>query len=196
MYAFILALLISMTTGCANGKWFWQKKKSTSDADYPPPDIILPPPADVSPLPPEGDTSELPPEGDSASLFDGNLREIRPVDVSEDNVVSELQTVYFPYDSYQLLPQAMEKLEQNAKWIKAHPDIRIQIEGHCDERGSSEYNVNLGSKRASRVREYLARLGVDPSRVTTISYGEERPVDPGHTEEAWAKNRRAQFLIY
>jgi peptidoglycan-associated lipoprotein len=180
----LLALVAINFIGCKNSKWFGKKKTD----DYTMPDILLPPPPDVSPLPAEN--------GASSEMSDGSLREIRPVDVPGDNVVAELQTVFFDYDSYELSPRTLEALEQNAQWLKSNPSVRVQIEGHCDERGSVEYNINLGGRRASRVREYLARLGVDPGRMTTISYGKERPLNPGHDEAAWAMNRRAQFLVY
>ena len=88
------------------------------------------------------------------------------------------------------------RLEQNAAWIKSHPNVTIQIEGHCDARGSTGYNLGLGQKRADSVRESLVKLGVAADRLVTISYGSERPIDPGQNESAYAKNRRAQFLAY
>lgn len=104
-----------------------------------------------------------------------------------------LQTVYFDYDSYDLRPDALATLERNADKIKQVPGVIIQVEGHCDERGTQEYNLALGEKRALAVRQHLIRLGVSGDRIITISYGEEDPVDYGHTEAAWAKNRRAEF---
>lgn len=106
---------------------------------------------------------------------------------------SGLQTVYFDYDSSALRSDALQVLTQNADKIKQAPGIFVQIEGHCDERGTQDYNFALGEKRALSVRDHLIRLGVDGSRLITISYGEEDPVDPGHNEAAWAKNRRAEF---
>jgi peptidoglycan-associated lipoprotein len=103
------------------------------------------------------------------------------------------EDVNFEFDSYRLLVQARENLRHKAKWLLAHPEISVVIEGHCDERGLGGYNLALGDQRANRVKEYLINLGVSPERLATISYGEERPIDPRHNEEAWAKNRRAQF---
>ncbi len=122
-----------------------------------------------------------------------------PQNPDEGAIVSELQTIRFAFDSYALSPEMLKRLESNAKWILKNTGIMIQIEGHCDERGSLEYNMNLGQKRADAVREQLYRLGVDPGRLITISFGEERPLprEPGDIdEEAWTKNRRAQFFIY
>lgn len=104
-----------------------------------------------------------------------------------------LQTVYFDYDSYDLRSDALSTLERNADKIKQVPGVIIQVEGHCDERGTQEYNLALGEKRALAVRSHLMRLGVSGDRIITISYGEEDPVDYGHNEAAWAKNRRAEF---
>ena len=104
-----------------------------------------------------------------------------------------LQPVHFDYDSYGLRSDARAVLKENAAKILQVPGVMVQIEGHCDERGTQEYNFVLGEKRALATREYLINLGVSGDRLVTISYGEEDPVDPGHTESAWAKNRRCEF---
>lgn len=104
-----------------------------------------------------------------------------------------LQNVYFDFDKYDLTSEALQTLADNARVLKAYPDARIVIEGHCDERGTVEYNLALGDKRAKAAKDYLVSLGVDASQVSTISYGKEQPVDPSHTEAAWARNRRAEF---
>jgi len=108
---------------------------------------------------------------------------------------SDLRTVYFPYDSYSLQGDAREALKFNANWLKQNSSATVQIEGHCDERGTTEYNLALGEKRANAARDYLERLGVESSRISVISYGEERPQETGSNETAWAKNRRAAFII-
>ena len=108
---------------------------------------------------------------------------------------SDLQTVYFEFDKYSLTTQAREILQRNAEWLKQHADVSIQIEGHCDERGTLEYNQVLGENRAVNTKKYLISLGVNPDRMYTISYGETQPADAGHTEDAWAKNRRAVFKV-
>lgn len=117
-----------------------------------------------------------------------------PALTTEGGEVSvDLGTVYFDFDKYDLKPEARDTLAVNADWLKANTGIQIQIEGHCDERGTVEYNLALGERRANAVKNYLVSLGVDEARLFTISYGEEMPADPGHNREAWAKNRRAQF---
>jgi peptidoglycan-associated lipoprotein len=103
--------------------------------------------------------------------------------------------IHFEFDKSRLLPRAKEVLRNNAKWLLAHTDVEVTIEGHCDERGTNAYNIALGDRRAKSTKGYLVDLGVDPDRLATISYGEERPLDTGHNEAAWAKNRRAQFVI-
>jgi peptidoglycan-associated lipoprotein len=105
------------------------------------------------------------------------------------------QDVHFAYDSYTLSDEAKSVLEQKASWMTARPDVSVQIEGHCDERGTIAYNLALGERRANTVKQYVTTLGITSSRLTTISYGEEFPLDPKHNEEAWARNRRAHFAI-
>jgi len=103
--------------------------------------------------------------------------------------------VYFEYDSSVLTSDAQALLKVKAQWLQANPNERALIEGHCDERGSNEYNLALGDRRAESSKTFLINLGVSPSRLTTVSYGEERPVDTGKTEAAYAKNRRAHFVL-
>jgi peptidoglycan-associated lipoprotein len=106
-----------------------------------------------------------------------------------------LRTVYFDFDDFRLRSDARSTLEQNGSWLKSNPDVKVEIQGSCDERGSEEYNLALGQKRADAARQYLVDLGVDGSRLSTISFGEERPAVSGHDESAWAKNRRDDFVI-
>jgi peptidoglycan-associated lipoprotein len=103
--------------------------------------------------------------------------------------------IYFDFDRYDLGPDAMEILRASAKVLLKYPGVKIQIEGHCDERGTREYNLALGERRANSARQYLMSLNVPGDRISTISYGHEKPIDPGHDEGAWAKNRRAHFVI-
>lgn len=113
-----------------------------------------------------------------------------------DTVVATLDRIFFDYDSFVLSQAARDTLSKNAEiLIKKQPGARVLIEGHCDERGSDEYNLALGEKRARATRDYLVTLGVTANRLSVISYGEEKPLDQGQSEETWAKNRRAEFLI-
>lgn len=114
---------------------------------------------------------------------------------SDSGKAMGLQTVHFPFDSFILDDQAKGLLSSNASILKDKPALKIQIEGHCDQRGGIQYNIALGEKRANATRKYLQGLGVEGDRMTVISFGKEKPIDPGTTEEAYAKNRRANFVI-
>lgn len=105
-----------------------------------------------------------------------------------------VRPVFFAYDKYDLTEESKEILRENAKVFRSHSEYRVVIEGHCDERGSEEYNLALGDRRAQAAYDYLVLLGVDPRKMSTISFGEERPFDTGTTEAAYARNRRAQFV--
>jgi peptidoglycan-associated lipoprotein len=123
------------------------------------------------------------------------------VEVKEEVVVYQAPSVvmqediYFDFDKSTLTPAAQDNLLRKAEWLRENPDATVTIEGHCDERGTNEYNLALGDRRAESAKAFLVDLGIDPARLTTISYGEERPVDPRHNEEAWAKNRRDHFVV-
>ena len=107
----------------------------------------------------------------------------------------ELEDIFFDFDRANLRPDALDAMERNARALEETPGIRLVLEGHCDERGTTEYNLALGEKRAKAAREFLVRYGIDASRLRVVSYGEERPFDPGHDEAAWAKNRRVHFVV-
>ncbi len=105
------------------------------------------------------------------------------------------ERIYFAYNSSALSYTAREILDRKAEWMRSHPNSSIVIEGHCDDRGTNEYNLALGEKRANTVKTYLMRLNIPGSRLTTVSYGEERPIVFGQDESSWAKNRRAEFAV-
>ena len=113
----------------------------------------------------------------------------------EDLAVSVGDRVFFDYDSVVLSPEATGVLDQQGAWLQQYRDVIVTIEGHADERGTREYNLALGDRRANAVKNYLLALGISPARVLTISYGEERPADPGHDEVAWSQNRRAVTTV-
>ena len=110
--------------------------------------------------------------------------------------IDELQPVYFDYDKYDLRPDAVAVLKKNLVWLKANPNETVTIEGHCDERGSEQYNQVLGEKRANSVRGWLVENGIDADKLVTTSLGESQPADPRHNEAAWAKNRRGIFKVW
>lgn len=105
------------------------------------------------------------------------------------------EDIHFAFDSITLNTEAQAILRKKAQWLKAHPTVTVTIEGHCDERGTNEYNLALGDRRAHSAKVFLIDLGIDPSRINTVSYGEERPLDRGRNEAAWARNRRDHFVI-
>jgi peptidoglycan-associated lipoprotein len=104
------------------------------------------------------------------------------------------ETIYFDFDKYTLKTDAKSALGTNARTMRENGDASVLIQGHCDERGTVEYNLALGEKRAKAARDYLVDLGISADRIRTISYGEERPANPGHDESAWSQNRRAEFV--
>ena len=127
-------------------------------------------------------------EGDlSARLADQTTESARSRFENED--------IYFEFDSIRLSPDAQENLTQKALWLRANSEATVTIEGHCDSRGTNEYNLALGEGRAQSVKAFLVDLGIDSVRLTTISYGEERPKERAETEEAWSRNRRASFVV-
>jgi len=174
-----LATLTLAAAGCQNKA----KPKTTPEPTAPaetapaPAPEVVPPPAEPFPQ--------------------GNVDKSNVVEPSIDELNRQgvLKTVYFGYNSNELDDAAKAVLQSNATWLKAHAKYAVELGGHCDERGSIGYNVALGDRRASAVKEYLTGMGVGAAQLVAISYGEEKPADPGHTEAAWAKNRRAEFTI-
>lgn len=188
----LLVLVVDLLcVGCAKipliGKLFG-KKKEPSSVIYPS-DSTLPPAPDSGMLP-GSDVKPLPLGPDSGTPTAAPLR------MEATKQIAELQTVYFDFDSAELSETARATLDQNAIWLSENPGVHVLIEGHCDERGTVEYNLNLGERRAASVREYLIGKNLDPATLHTISYGEERPVNEGHDEAAWSQNRRVQFMAY
>jgi len=117
------------------------------------------------------------------------------VDEPPQTVSANLERVYYDFDSSSLTSSGRSSLGSNSSVMKGHGDLKIEVQGHCDERGTTEYNMALGQRRAYSAKEYLVNQGVSPSRLTVVSYGEERPLERGGSESAWAKNRRAEFRI-
>lgn len=193
LLALILGIILIVgLTGCSSKgyrKHFWElwkpKKPSTAMIE----DDLIPPP------PPPEVAGE--PVGSSRVGEDG-LPLPSPIRGEAKGLISAIQTVYFGFDSSELSGEAVSTLEANAAWIieNASSGIQIQVEGHCDEQGTVEYNYNLAQRRADAVREYLVGLGVDGSILHPISYGEDRPEVMGSGEDAYTKNRRVQFLVY
>jgi peptidoglycan-associated lipoprotein len=178
-----VAIVVSGTTSCT------KKQPSTTPQSGTPAVEAAPAPAET-PAPP---TSSAPAEPFPPQPVDKS--QVVEPSIDELNRQGVLQTVHFGYNSDELDDAARTILQANAAWMKGHARHTVEVGGHCDERGSIGYNVALGDRRAGSVRAYLVGLGADGSKLVTVSYGEEKPVDPGHNETAWAKNRRAEFLI-
>ena len=158
--------------------------------------VTMPPPAEppqttapAEPVPaaPKETVTDFPPEKPTT-------RDVEP-GIDELNRQGVLKTVYFDYDQEQLRDDARATLQANAQWLRAHPGYKVRIEGNADDRGTIEYNLALGQRRADSVREYLGSLGASTGDLEVISYGEEKPVMDGESEASWSKNRRADFVI-
>jgi len=116
-------------------------------------------------------------------------------EIKDEIKTFENKDIHFDFDKYDLNSEDTKILNDKASFLMAHSNLKIRIEGNCDERGTTEYNIALGDRRAKAAQNYLVELGIAKDRISTISYGKERPLDPGHNEEAWAKNRRDHFVV-
>ena len=125
----------------------------------------------------------------------GSLEALRQGQSSATPASSPLKDVFFDFDHYDLRTDARDTLKTNAEWLKSNPAVRIEIEGHCDDRGTNEYNLALGAKRSQAAKDYLATLGIAAERLSTISYGAEIPTCKDQNENCWRQNRRARFVI-
>jgi peptidoglycan-associated lipoprotein len=174
--AFVLILpALLFTVSCA--------KEEVVAAPEPEPQAEPAPPEQVEEEPPPGPTAE----------------EIRAQEMERALMAAKLDfetnAIYFEFDSAALLPMSQQVLTEKADLLMTHPDISATVAGHCDERGTDAYNMALGQRRADAAKEFLVNLGVNANQLNTISYGEEQPADPASNEEAWSKNRRAEFSI-
>jgi peptidoglycan-associated lipoprotein len=153
-----------------------------------------PKPAETAPAP--AVKEEAPRELPKETATPGVVKEEPLKEPTQAVAETALEKVYFDFDSYVLSAAARDALSKNAAYLlKKNPTAKVQIEGHCDERGSDEYNLALGEKRAKAALNYMVALGVPAPRLSFISYGKEKPADPGHDEAAWAKNRRDEFVV-
>jgi peptidoglycan-associated lipoprotein len=169
------------------------------------------PPQATSTVPAQTNTDNVPPVVDTTPRVDPNTDFVKtdaepavresalPADIEQANRLAQergyIQDAFFGYDDAALSNEAQFALTSSANWMKKNPQYNLLIEGHCDERGTEQYNLALGDRRANIAKEFLATLAVDTGRIRTVSYGEERPFDPGHDEAAMAKNRRAHLVL-
>jgi peptidoglycan-associated lipoprotein len=181
----LMSLLLAglMITGCA-------RRPATTAASA----AVPAPAAAPSPAPAPSTPSAAAPAPPAPAPAAAPAQAPRPVP-KEFMAVAALKEVYFDFDKYDIRPEDAKTLDANATWLKSNGDNLVLIEGHCDERGTNEYNLALGERRAKSTMNYLVSQGIQANRITIISYGEERPVCTEKTEACWAKNRRANFLV-
>ena len=180
----MMSLLLAglMITGCA-------KRPATTAAT-----AAAPAPAPRAATPAPAPSPSAPSSGGAAAAPAAPAQTPRP-SPREFMAVAALKEVHFDFDKYDIRPEDAKTLDANATWLKSNADNLLLIEGHCDERGTNEYNLALGERRAKATMNYLVSQGIQANRITIISYGEERPVCNEKTEACWAKNRRANFLV-
>jgi peptidoglycan-associated lipoprotein len=180
----IAAVVLAITAAACGGK----KPPTTNPngpAPFPAPPVNTTPP----PPPPPPDPLPVPPEVNPTTRPYDNLA---PDDINKQSI---LKPVFFAYDSDEIDEAARKTLEANAQILKDYRTWVLTVEGHCDERGTPEYNLSLGDRRALAAKNYLQTLGINADRLKTVSYGKEFPFNPGHDESAWTLNRRAQFMV-
>ncbi len=176
-----LPLLLTVLVGCP-------KKKPTT----PPKDIeVVSTPVPETPVEEAPEPTPPPAEEMTEEALPSDLVELNSY-LAQHQLISD---VYFAYDQSDLAAEARDRLAQNASFMREHPEYLFTIEGHCDERGTNDYNLALGQRRASAAKEYLSSLGIEDGRMRTISYGEERPFCTESSESCWSQNRRAHFVV-
>jgi peptidoglycan-associated lipoprotein len=180
----ILALTISLAFGCRS------RAKKVEPTPEPVPEVVEVEPArPAEPVAPPTDFVQEP-EVEAEDLS-GSTEQL----TARAHELGWIRDVFFEFDSFSLSADAQDALAVTASWLKSHPEFSLLIEGHADERGTQQYNLALGDRRANVAKDYIVTLGVDSGRVRTISYGEERPFATGSSESAWAQNRRAHMTL-
>ena len=184
----VIAIAMAVTVTACSNKKPPQAPPASGPSIFPGAVTNSPPTTPVTPPP-------MPPEPPILSTPDANIRSTDTRSVEEINKNSPLKPVFFLYDSDALDDAGRRILNENAQVLKANASWVITVEGHCDERGTAEYNLALGDRRALAAKSYLLSLGIPADRLKTVSYGKEFPFDPGHDEDAWSQNRRAHFML-
>ena len=179
-----LLLVVGLTFSCA------QRKVTTSELGS------AVPSEKVKAEQPRKETSAIAGEQDISNIETTKIKEATvPMKVSEEEKKNVLRDIHFDFDRYDVKDEDKPVLRAIADWMLENPDARLVIEGHCDERGTSEYNLGLGDRRAKSTKDYLITLGVSADRLQTVSYGEEKPLCTESTEACWSRNRRAHFVV-
>jgi len=177
--------MVFVVSGCA-------KRPLVPAASAPPPTVATAPPA---PAPAPAPVAPTPAPAPAPAPPVAAPTPQPPAPPSQYHAEAALKLIHFDFDKADIRPGDAKILDANAAWLTANPKLLVLIEGHCDERGTAEYNLALGERRAKATQTYLVSRGVQAERITTVSYGEERPACTEHTEKCWATNRRAQFLV-
>jgi peptidoglycan-associated lipoprotein len=187
-YIFIAVLVVALvfSFGCT---CFKKGTKAEVKPTVQSPALTPPPPPPPAPKPPSEPVPPPPPPPPPAPPVEEKSVPLPPPP-PEPPQAMELTPIYFAFDKAELTPESIATLNKNVAALKANPELKVVVEGNCDERGTVEYNQALGERRAKSAQEYYISAGIDKSRIRIISYGKERPIDPGHNEEAWTKNRR------
>ena len=183
LFALIILPLLVFVVGCP--------KKPPPET----PSTAAPKTTEKAAPPPEEVKEETKPFAQAPETPGSSIEDQLSDEIKKLNAQRPLGAVYFDFDKADLRSDALDQLKRNAEWLKSNSAYRVRLEGNCDERGTTEYNLALGDRRAVAVRNYLSKAGIDGARLETISYGEEHPVNPGHDESAWAQNRRVDFTI-
>lgn len=183
----VLIFSMAIFTGCSEKKSVVKSDETKIQEAAPIPAPA--PPATTEPTPQE----DVVPAKETAKIKDTANEQSSLMEATTKSPVSDIN---FDFDSYSIRPDAREILTANADYLLKNRVSSIVVEGHCDERGTAEYNMALGERRAQETKKFLVNLGINESIVKTISYGEERPLDPNNSEDAWAKNRRAHFVVH
>ena len=193
----LVALLALFLAGCPKRPPTVTLAAATPAPGGPAPAVALwtPPPPPVTPAEPVAPTEAVTPVAETAPAPPPPPVPIAPPPPREFTAIDELKDVHFDFDKYDIRPADAEILDANAAWMKANPGYLMLVEGHCDERGTNEYNLALGERRAKATLTYLLSRGLDTNRLTLVSYGKERPVCTEQNEACWTQNRRAHFLV-
>jgi len=187
----VLLVLALIATGCAKKEVVRSNEEAGKTAEAPAP---APKPESIvsEPIKPETPPQEAPPPAAGTQTA---MAEAAAGVAATEEKASQFDDIHFDFDKSFVREDAKPSLAKVADYLKKNAAAKVQIEGHCDERGTAEYNMALGARRAESARKYLLSLGVKTAALSTVSYGKEKPLDPGHTEDAWAKNRRGHFVL-
>jgi peptidoglycan-associated lipoprotein len=189
---FLAGVVITIVSICLSGLVGCSKKAAVKQSSEEPQVMTkqeaAPAPAMVAT--PEGEKTKPVPEPEAVPPPVESEQKVAPTQEA-----MQLEDIHFDFDKYDLLLGDRKILSNHTDWLLKNADSRVKIEGNCDERGTEEYNMALGQRRADEAKRYLVNMGVDKKRISTVSYGKDQPLDPGHNEEAWAKNRRDHFVL-